>query len=272
MTDLAAVAAALQASLSPDAAIRQPAQAALESGCATPGALLSLMKLGTSGGIQQDVAMSAAVLFKNEVKKRWSEGLTGVSDGEKQFIRQHMIELICSCTAHLRPIYCEAMRRICLDDYPVRWPTAVEECGVRFAAASFACPETYVAPLQCLLLLAKVFQYKPDDQRAPVESLCAAISPALLLTLQQSLQQPFSPIIAEIQLVVAKIFWSLTMFSLPNYFRSADTFGMWLQAMLALSTCEAPHSVSAMDPDDAWKRYSPQFPPTKPAPRFFCRQ
>jgi len=117
-------------------------------------------------------------------------------------------------------------------------PVAIcsQECGARFAAANFASPESFVAPLHCLLLLAKVFQYKPDDQRARVEALCSAISPALLQTLQQSLQQPYVSVIAEIQLIVAKIFWSLTMFSLPHYFRNVDTFGVWLQALLALST------------------------------------
>ena len=67
MSDLTALSAALQASLSPDAATRQPAQAALEAGCATPGALLSLMNLSTAAGAQPEVAMAAAVLFKNEV-------------------------------------------------------------------------------------------------------------------------------------------------------------------------------------------------------------
>jgi hypothetical protein len=254
MADLAAIAAALKASLNPDPAVRQPAQAALEAGCATPGALVSLMNLSTTAGVEEDVAMSAAVLFKNEVKKRWTEGLTGVSDGEKQVIRQHIIGIICSCSSPLQPIFCEAMRRISLEDCQGAWPTAVEECGARYAAATFASPQTFVAPLRCLLLLAKVFQYKPEDQRASVEPLCAAISPALLQTLQQSLQQPFSPVIAEMQLIIAKIFWSLTMFSLPNYFRTAETLGVWLQALLAISTNEPPPSVTAMDPEDAWGR------------------
>jgi hypothetical protein len=254
MTDYSAIAEALKASLSPDAATRTSAQAALEAGCATPGALFSLMNLGIAAGVQQDVALAAAVLFKNEIKKRWSEGVTGVSDGEKQAIRQHIIQVICSSSANLRSIIIEAMRRICSDDYPSQWPSAIEECGVRFAAATFANPDAFIAPLHCLLLLAKVFQYRPEDQRAPVEALCAAISPALLQTLQQSLQQPFSSTIAEVQLIISKIFWSLTMFSLPNYFRSADSLGLWLQATLALCTSEAPPAVAVMPPEDAWKR------------------
>lgn len=254
MADLSGIAAALKASLSPDAAIREPAQAALQAGCATPGALMSLLNLCVVAGVEQDVAMASAVLFKNEVKKRWAEGLTGVSDGEKQAIRQHIIGVICSCASHLQPVFREAMHRICCEDCHGAWPSAVEECGARYAAASFTNPETFIAPLHCLLLLAKAFQYKPEDQRARVEPLCAAISPTLLLTLQQSLQQPASPAIAEIQLIINKIFWSLTMFSLPNYFKSVDTLGVWLQAILAISTCEAPPSVAAMAPEDAWLR------------------
>ena len=254
MADLSALAAALKASLNPDAATRQPAQALLEAGCATPGALVSLMQLSTTAGVEPDVAMAAAVLFKNEVKKRWPEGSTGIQDGEKQVIRQNLIAIICSCSLNLQPMYLEAMRRISCEDYPSLWPSAVEECGSRFAAANFASPQSFIAPLHCLLLLAKVFQYKPEDQRAPVEALCSAISPALLQTLQQSLQQPYTPVIAEIQLIVAKIFWSLTMFSLPQYFRNADTFGVWLQALLALSTHEPPPPVAAMSPDEAWER------------------
>jgi hypothetical protein len=256
MSDLSGIAAALKASLSPDAAIREPAQAALQSGCSTPGALMSLLNLCGIAGVEHDVAMASAVLFKNEVKKRWAEGLTGVSDGEKQAIRQHIIGAICSCALHLQPVLREAMHRICCEDCHGAWPSAVEECGARYAAASFTNPETFIAPLHCLLLLAKAFQYKPEDQRALVEPLCAAISPTLLLTLQQSLQQAASPVIAEIQLIINKIFWSLTMFSLPNYFKSPDTLGVWLQAILAISTCETPPSVAAMEPEDAWRRCS----------------
>jgi hypothetical protein len=254
MADLSVLAAALKASLNPDAATRQPAQALLETGCATPGALVSLMQLSTTAGVEPDVAMAAAVLFKNEVKKRWPEGSTGIQEGEKQVIRQNVIAVVCSCSLNLQPMYLEAMRRISCEDYPSLWPSAVEECGARFAAANFASPQSFIAPLHCLLLLAKVFQYKPEDQRAPVETLCSAISPALLQTLQQSLQQPYAPVIADIQLIVAKIFWSLTMFSLPHYFRNADTFSVWLQALLALSTHEPPPPVATMSPDEAWER------------------
>ncbi len=56
MADLSGIAAALKASLSPDAAIREPAQAALQAGCATPGALMSLLNLCVVVGVEQDVA------------------------------------------------------------------------------------------------------------------------------------------------------------------------------------------------------------------------
>ena len=198
------------------------------------------MNLSTSAAVQPDVAMAAAVLFKNEVKKRWSEAAVGVSDGEKAAIRQHIISVACGGPPQLQSVYREAMRRICVEDYPDRWPSALEECGARYAAATFANPVSFVAPLQCLLLLAKTFQYRPDNERQPVETLCAAISPTLLQTLQLSLQQQPAPVIADIQIIVSKIFWSLTMFSLPSYFRTIDTFGVWIQATLALSSFEPP--------------------------------
>ena len=135
MANISALAAAFKASLNPDPAVRQPAQASLEAGCATPGALVSLLSLSSTAGVEQDVAMAAAVLFKNEVKKRWAEGPTGVSDGEKQAIRQHIIGIICGCSIQLQPIFREAMRRICLEDCLGAWPTAVEECGARCPAA-----------------------------------------------------------------------------------------------------------------------------------------
>jgi hypothetical protein len=256
MTDLSALAAALKASFNQDAATRKAAQAALESGCAAPGALLSLMKLCTTAGIEADVAMASAVLFKNEVKKRWREQETSstVSAGEMQVIRQNLIALICGCSSNLQPMFLESMRHICAEDYPAKWPTAPEECGAVYAAASFASPETFTAPLNCLLMLVKVFQFKPDHLRAPVEMMCPLVCPQLLQTLQQSLQQPFSPVIAKVQIVVAKILWSLTMFSLPTYFCSADTLNIWVQAMLVLSSVEPPPAVAALAPEDAWER------------------
>ena len=140
----------------------------------------------------------------------------------------HGLQLLRS--AALGTPQCPARQR-----FSVLFQFCFDEVHLRYAAASFAAPQSFIAPLHCLLLLAKVFQYKPEDQRGPVEPFCAAISPTLLQTLQQSLQQPFTPAIADIQLIVTKIFFSLTMFSLPHYFRVADTLGVWLQALLAIS-------------------------------------
>ena len=90
--DAPAVCAALEASLSPDPAVRTPAETSLRAAEGAPGFCSLLLQIATADGVAGHVQQAAALVVKNAV------GAEGLAPAEREQVRgeilQHMAGLV----------------------------------------------------------------------------------------------------------------------------------------------------------------------------------
>ena len=71
--DPSTVAGLLGQTLSPDAAVRKPAETQLQALEGQPGFALLLLNLLSSDGVDPTVKVASAIQFKNFVKRNWKQ-------------------------------------------------------------------------------------------------------------------------------------------------------------------------------------------------------
>ncbi len=92
---------------------------------------MALLQLISVDGVPLEIRQQGAVQFKNFVKYSWmpgeveeEEGVGGVvQDGEKEQIRQHIVDLMLRAPGKVRSQISEALTIISDYDFPDRWPS-----------------------------------------------------------------------------------------------------------------------------------------------------
>ena len=142
--------AVLAATLDANTANVKQATAQLKSAGRAPGFASVLVKImGEQGSTaQMHIKQAAAVAFKNYVKNGWDpenkengavmaspEDHAPVSDADKQLIRQHLVQLMCSARPSVMAQLAEALRIISTYDFPDNWRDLLPDLVSRLAQA-----------------------------------------------------------------------------------------------------------------------------------------
>ena len=96
-----------------------------------PGYGVALLQLISQDGVALEIRQQGAVQFKNYVKYSWEavdpesgvEQVCVVQDGEKEQIRQHIVDLMLSAPDKVRSQISEALTIISDHDFPDKWPS-----------------------------------------------------------------------------------------------------------------------------------------------------
>ncbi|KAL7488624.1 hypothetical protein ACHAW6_014236 [Cyclotella cf. meneghiniana] len=232
---------ALQQSFSPDASVRDPAEAAIKNLKFVPGATQMLLHITEEKQVQYEVRQAAAIQLKNICRECWIErtsylgaflpagdGATNpdgtpqksplLSEDDKTAVKQKLIEcLLSEPEKSIRDLMAETVHSISIHDFPASWP---ELLPVLLNAVSMSSdPSQGLRVHNALLALRKVckrYEYKSRDQRGPLNEIVIKSFP-LLLPLAQRLSGPneYSLEGAMMLKQILKIFWSSTQFYLP---------------------------------------------------------
>ena len=137
-----------------------------------------------------------------------------VSDSEKTFVKDHMIEVLIHCSeqTNLRAQALECVKLVINREYPLRWTGFLTQC---LALVSSGDQTRVYCGLACLRVIAREFEMKSSgSSREPLEELIRVAMPGLL-TLGEQLSVTGDQVVSATLLkFILKIFYSAVQLKL----------------------------------------------------------
>mmetsp|Transcript_1332 Transcript_1332/g.2876 ORF Transcript_1332/g.2876 Transcript_1332/m.2876 type:complete len:983 (+) Transcript_1332:67-3015(+) len=246
----------LSQSLSPDATTRRNAEAALLSSRSSPGHALAVLRVvsasSTGNNADMPIRQSAAVHFKNMVKKGWSPD----EDDEKQFlvpesdramIKNNLVDLMCTVPPQLQSQCSESIALIAATDFPSRWDNLLGDLIAKFGDGNWDVINGVLLTANSII---KRFRYVQRSDELYADILY------VLKRLQEPLTKLFATVVSQLdnaQLAnnaaeltarlsalrsINRIFYSLNYQDLPEYFE--DHMGEWMAGFAKLLEYKNP--------------------------------
>jgi len=232
MSAVEALHVALQQSFSPDASVRDPAEAAIKNLKNVPGATQMLLHITEEKQVQYEVRQAAAIQLKNICRECWVErtsylgmplpAINGanppiLSEDDKLVVKNKLMDcLMNEADKSIRDLMAETLHLIAIHDYPESWPQLLP--SVLQVISQSNDPAQALRVHNGLLALRKVckrYEYKSREARGPLNEIVMKSFP-LLLPLAQRLCTENSLEAALMLKQILKIFWSSTQFYLPS--------------------------------------------------------
>ena len=217
----------------PDPTLRAEAEASLNASLQQHNGLSSFLLFIREPTHARDLRLAAAIAIKNTARKYWRDDrlestVFHISDEEKIFVRQHILEvLLLESDNSIRALISDTLKVYAEFDYPEKWPTLLPAL-----VASITSQTNILILFNSLLALRKLvkkFEYKPKDARAPLDDIIHAIFPYLLSIADTIFAQNTRSLeAAQVVKMILKIFWSSTMYALPLSAQGLDV-NAWFQ-------------------------------------------
>ncbi len=182
--------------------------------------------------VQFEVRQAAAIQLKNLSRECWAKrtyfsGIFApepanqvlIPDDDKDFVRVNLVNsLLSEPEKSIQDLMAETLHCIAIHDFPDSWPTLLPTLLQAIALGNDGSQALRVH--NALLALRKVckrYEFKPKDDRGPLNDIVAQAFP-LLLPLAQHLCSPSELSLEAAMMLkqILKIFWSSTQFYLPG--------------------------------------------------------
>ncbi|KAL4855989.1 Importin beta-like SAD2 [Chlorella vulgaris] len=239
--------AALGACQSPDPLVRKAGEAALEQSKHARGQVVSLLRVALEDSVDPAVRQVAAISFKNLVKRDWDveEGkVSPLAEEDKAAVRGVMVEGVTRSPHAVRVQLAECVRKLVYSDYPQHWPELLPQVQQYLDQARIS------GALCVLRFLARKYEFRDEEERAPLEAVINATFPILLHIFQMLLaMDSSSPELAELLKLVCKTFWSATYMSIPACLNTEQQFTGWMTCFHGLMMKPLPLDQMPADVD-----------------------
>ncbi|TRY97477.1 hypothetical protein DNTS_008211 [Danionella cerebrum] len=129
----------LQKTLSPDPAVRRPAEKFLESVEGNqnyPILLLTVLEKSQD----EVIRVCSAVTFKNYIKRNWrivEDEPNKISDSDRTAIKANIVNLMLTSPEQIQKQLSDAISIIGREDFPLKWPDLLTEMVTRFQSGDF---------------------------------------------------------------------------------------------------------------------------------------
>ena len=171
----------IASTLSPDATIRQQAEAALKSAEDQPGfpnALLDVLQSEQEFGTR----LSTAVYLKNRVTRGWPPPEENrvhkpIPESERKPFRDRLLPVLASCQPQVRAQLIPILHKILEYDFPDKWP---EFMTITLQLINTQEASSVFAGLQCLLAVCRTYRFKAGEERANLDKVVTLAFPSLL--------------------------------------------------------------------------------------------
>ncbi|KAG2439798.1 hypothetical protein HYH02_010433 [Chlamydomonas schloesseri] len=200
----------------------------------------------------------AAITFKNLVKRSWEKSESHESgagaapqfvipDADKEVVRGNILEALIRAPHSIQSQLSEVFKMAVYADYPERWPGLMEALYGNLSAQDQV---RVHGGLLALRLLARKYEFRDEEERAPLDGVIATSFPLLLHIFRQLLAAPPSPQVSGYIKLVCKTFWSATYMGVPATLLERETFAGWMGALHTALTQPEPPEVAALDSDE----------------------
>jgi hypothetical protein len=215
---------------------------------------------------------------------------TQLTEPDRAAVRENLLEALMTAPHAVQVQLGDAFKAIAHCDYPERWPSllpAVQTAlGAALAASSSAsggggagagggasAPSASAldpsspagarlyGALYALRILARKYEFRDEEDRAPLKEMIAATFAPLLTLLQHLQAHPAaatSPQVALQTKLVLKIFWSSTFMGVPDEMLRQEQFAGWLTCLHHALTTGAVAGASAVASASASSVSSPE--------------
>ncbi|CAJ1942948.1 unnamed protein product [Cylindrotheca closterium] len=244
--DLAQV---LSQTISPYADARKQAEAQLIQASKRPGHAMEVVRLVASAdGTDPAVRQSAAVHFKNLIKKGWDESKDEVdrqgiliSGDDRTTVKKHLVELMCTVPPQIQAQVSESISLIAGVDFPQKWEYLLPELVQKMQSPDLAVVNGCLMTVNAIL---KRFRYVQRSDALYADLIFALNhlqQPLLIMFAQtgkhveasQNDPQRLIQLFESLRLM-CRIFFSLNFQDLPEFFEDhikewMDEFAKYLQ-------------------------------------------
>ena len=245
----------LSQSLSPDANTRRNAERALLTEQYGPLAVLRVVSTSSNNNNDANdlpIRQSAAVHFKNMVKKGWSPSdddddsdpnktRVTIPEADRTLIKDNLVSLMCTVPPQLQSQCSESIALIAATDFPNKWDNLLNNLIVKFGDSDWNVVNGVLLTANSIL---KRFRYvqRSDALYADILYVLQRLQEPLTqlftsLTTQldnPQLQSNIMELTARLQALrsINRIFYSLNYQDLPEYFE--DHMGEWMAGFAKL--------------------------------------
>lgn len=249
----------LHQTLNPDAEARRAAERHLAEARRTAGHPLAVLKIVASAdAADAAVRQSAAVHFKNLVKKGWDEqaedGTDGIvlSAGDRTLIKGHLVELMCTVPPQIQAQLSEAIALVAAVDFPGAWDNLLPELIQKFQSPD---PTVVCGVLVTANSILRRFRYKQrsDELYRDILYVLSRLQAPLLDLFKQTGKavEGFASDAAQLRprfaalRTMCRIFFSLNWQDLPEFFE--DHMAEWMEEFARYLQYQNP---ALADPDE----------------------
>nr|GLL41506.1 importin beta-like SAD2 [Ipomoea trifida] len=213
--------------------------------------IVRLLQIILDGSSDAEVRHSASINFKNFTTKNWSPHDPGeqskILPGDKELVRRNILDCIAQVPPLLRVQLGVSLKTIIDADYPEQWPTLLP--WVKHNLQAMQEQKAYGA-LFVLRILSRKYEFKSDEERAPVHHIVEETFP-YLLNIFRGLVQIENPKVevAELIRLICKIFWSSIYLEIPRQLFDPNTFNSWMVLFLSMLERPVPLEGQPADPE-----------------------
>ncbi|KAH9496808.1 Exportin-2 [Bulinus truncatus] len=240
--NLQAMSGYLQQTLSPDQDIRRNAEKFLESVEGNQNYPLLLLHLMDKGDVEAHIRVSAAITFKNYIKRNWrvNEGFSDkIHKDDREAIKQYIVGLMLKSPEQVQKQLSDAISIIGREDFPKKWPGLLAEMISKFETGDF---NIINGVLQTAHSIFKRYRHEFKSQelweeiKFVLDNFATALTELFKATMALATTHANDPkalkVIFGSILLICKIFYSLNFQDLPEHFE--DNMKVWMDYFLVL--------------------------------------
>ncbi|EQC32893.1 hypothetical protein SDRG_09424 [Saprolegnia diclina VS20] len=234
--ELTALVGVLEQSLSPLAEPRRAAEASLQAILKQPNGPLLLLSVLRASEVPQAIRLSAAIAFKNTIKKEWDPEDGSIHVECKALVKEHIVGLMCEMPESLMKQLSAALYTIGEYDFPNQWPQLLPQIVEKLGNPSSDF-RAINGVLETSNAIFKRFRHAFKSDALFLElKYCLEQFQAPLLMLFGSLtaRLPQTSDLNDVRAILtalrtmSRIFFSLNWQDLPEYFE--DNIKSWMEA------------------------------------------
>ncbi|PVD23451.1 hypothetical protein C0Q70_16723 [Pomacea canaliculata] len=241
-SNLQALAGYLQQTLSPEAQIRKQAERFLESVERNQNYGLLLLHLMDKSDIELHIRVSAAIVFKNFIKRNWriidGEG-NNIHDADRLAIKQHIVGLMLKSHEQVQKQLSDAISIIGREDFPKKWEGLIPEMVSNFQTGDFHIINGVLHTAHSIFRRYR-HEFKSDELwkeiKFVLDNFAVAFTELFKATMGLASTHANDPaalkVIFSSILLICKIFYSLNFQDLPEHFE--DNIKPWMDNFLQL--------------------------------------
>ncbi len=233
----------LQNTLAVDSNLRKNAENYIKSVESTQGFPLLLLNLitrliTTNTSNDASIRQVASVLFKNLVKNKWQpedeeELKNAIAAGDKDIIKTHLVELMCTAPQDVQRQLAEAVTLISKYDFPDRWSNLLPQLTQKLASNDILITKGVMLTANSIMKRFR-YVYRSDALYAEILICLDGFKAPLLEKYQQNdalisqfaNSKPELAALLETQRLMTRIFFSLNWQDIPEFFE--DNVVLWM--------------------------------------------